>query len=1132
MASTDRIKTLVHEVRRRWRRRAILQGLAVSLFVLLAGALLLLLLYTELNVSPVFITAGAVLCVLLFLGLFVYLVLRPAFHRISDRQVALFIEERLPELEDRLNSAIEIDDRVLSREHSLLIDRLIEDAVQRSVVVPPATLIDEKRGRFLAAGAALSLVLFLIFGYSSLDSFRGPAGGLSLSSIVPVPRPLISVTPGNAEIEKGASQDVVVELREESDDEVELHFKLGDGAWQKSSMNKALNEPAFLYAFSDVQEPIEYFAKAGENRSDTYTISLYEFPDVAQIDLTYSYPRYTGREPRLEQDALGDIEGLKGSTVSLAVQTTGTTERAEMVLEDGRTVALKDAGEGRFEGRYALETDGSYFIRLSDREGKQNKFPEEYRILAVDDEKPYITLTDPKQDVRVNAIQEVLVAVTVEDDFGVKDARLKYSVNGSDEQSIPLAEASTTTETEINGEHLFFLEEYDLQPGDVISYYIEASDHFDREAPEMTDMYFIEVIPFDLEFSQVNNAGAGMPGQPSGVVLSQQQIISATWKLHRERRDREESAFQADVEALAQAQANLQQNIEGRINSTAFAVELQASEDSRKIVAFLRDAVKEMKLAVVELQGARLEEALTPERRALNHLLRADALNKERQIAISRQPGAAGAGGSTEERMTELMDLELDISKDKYETQEQSQPPGQQQDQQVEEALQRIRELARKQQNLAQQAQNNEITGEDRKRTVDRLKRDQDELREQAEELSSNLRQMARSGDQVSREANERMERAADHMEGAEQALQRGDTQQAMSRQQQAVNELQRLEEELNRARTGNARGTLDDLAEQFDRLQEQERRLEQNLQDANREAQRNGGRMSPETAERLRQERRQALDELQQLQRQAENLRERSAANDPELAAAARELVQQIRREDLERSMEESEAALQRGWLDQANRIEEDIQAGLEGVESSMRQLESRLPVTEEEQLARSLEDVRDLMRRIERMEESANQPGGQPGGQQQGESRNQEGQEGEGQQADNAGQGQGRGGDAAARNERMRREMARARETLDRLRNDIGGDPEARAALGRIRNNWARADHTGQRVEGDAADNLFDNEVYESLSQLEAALVRQLDGIALEKKLFGSRKGDVPAEYRELVDKYYETLAKSRNR
>jgi hypothetical protein len=31
------------------------------------------------------------------------------------------------------------------------------------------------------------------------------------------------------------------------------------------------------------------------------------------------------------------------------------------------------------------------------------------------------------------------------------------------------------------------------------------------------------------------------------------------------------------------------------------------------------------------------------------------------------------------------------------------------------------------------------------------------------------------------------------------------------------------------------------------------------------------------------------------------------------------------------------------------------------------------------------------------------------------------------------------------------------------------------------------------------------------------------------MEKKLYGSRPADVPPEYRELVEKYYESLSKS---
>ena len=92
-----------------------------------------------------------------------------------------------------------------------------------------------------------------------------------------------------------------------------------------------------------------------------------------------------------------------------------------------------------------------------------------------------------------------------------------------------------------------------------------------------------------------------------------------------------------------------------------------------------------MKEAVVELEKPALEEALTPERRALNFLLKADALNRDRNVTRneSQAGGGGGGGGNMEDRMTELMDLELDISRDKYEIQEQRQSGEQEQQQQA-----------------------------------------------------------------------------------------------------------------------------------------------------------------------------------------------------------------------------------------------------------------------------------------------------------------------------------------------------------------------------------------------------------------------------------------------------------------
>ena len=89
----------------------------------------------------------------------------------------------------------------------------------------------------------------------------------------------------------------------------------------------------------------------------------------------------------------------------------------------------------------------------------------------------------------------------------MKDVRLMFSVNGEDEQAVPLMKASEEVQAEVSGEHLFYLEDYGLQPGDVISYYVEAEDHYTEPRSEASDMYFIEVIPFDQKFSQVSNGG-------------------------------------------------------------------------------------------------------------------------------------------------------------------------------------------------------------------------------------------------------------------------------------------------------------------------------------------------------------------------------------------------------------------------------------------------------------------------------------------------------------------------------------------------------------------------------------------------------------------------------------------------
>jgi hypothetical protein len=1093
--------------------------------------------YTRLNLPGELYLIGLIGTIIVVGIAGVRYILRPALRQVTDRQIALYVEEKIPDLQDRLNSAVEVSDsESLSRDENILIDRLIDDAARKAESIPLTTVVERGSARLLTYGAAIILGLFLIVGFLSLDDLQR-----AVTEVQQLPTTLrqapVTVQPGNIEVERGASQEIIAELETAADGNVVLHYRAGDRQWQEVDMQEGLDRPAYLHEFTDIQQVIEYTVEVDDERTGPFTISLYEFPEVRRIDVTYEYPDYAARPVRTEENA-GDIRGLKGSTVTVDITTKGSVVNAVLERENSPPVPLERTADHRFQGSFTLETKDFYRIQLTDEEDKQNRFSQEYLIQPVDDEKPFISLSNPGRDIRANAIQEVLVATDVQDDFGVKDVELRYSINGREEQSVPLVNPDSTGRRDISGEHLFFLEEHALEPGDVISYYVEAEDYAPSNDPEVTDMYFIEVMPFDQRFSQVNNAGGGggAGSQPSETVRSQQQIITATWKLYRHQDEMAADEFQSSLDALVQGQSNLRQNIERRLSSTAFSTELQESEKHQQIVESLRNAVDEMKAAEQQLSENELRAALTPERKALNQLLRAEAANKEQQLALQRggSPGG-GSAAATQERMSELMDLELDISKDKYEMQQRGSSSLQQQ---RNDALDKIRELAQKQEQLLERRQQ-ELEGKDNKRFVDRLEREQQELQRQAQNLAQQMRKQARQRGEQNRRMEQQLDRITEQMQEAGRSLRRQDMQEARSQQQQALNELQRVQQKLGIEDTDNLRKQLEDFTQGFDQLKQAEETVGDDIREAAAESQANDGQIDREDLRQLSRRQGSLSEEASQLKEVAQNLRERSAAENPELAAKLENLIRRMEQTNLQENVRSSEQALGDGWLDYARRKQDDIDRSLEQLSTNMEAFEEQLPHTQEERLTESLENVRELtdqMREIQQRAQTLRQAQNQSAQNQQqsqdqraenSSSREQCRQE---QQPSTHAQAQG-SERAQAREKRLQEDLQRAQQSIDRLREQVNDNPETRRQLDRMESfiRRANADYTGVLLDENAADEFFSQEIYSPLSDLELHLARQLDALAMEKKLYGARRGNVPREYQQLVETYYERLSKS---
>src|SRR4029450_6856276 len=112
----------------------------------------------------------------------------------------------------------------------------------------------------------------------------------------------------------------------------------------------------------------------------------------------------------------------------------------------------------------------------------------------------------------------VFVEARAEDDFGVRDLDLVYSVNGGAEKTLRLFDGKKRM-TEVSGGHTFYLEELDVKPGDFVSYYAKAADNDSVQGPKpaMSDMYFVRVRPLSKEFRRApSDAGGGGGGGGGG----------------------------------------------------------------------------------------------------------------------------------------------------------------------------------------------------------------------------------------------------------------------------------------------------------------------------------------------------------------------------------------------------------------------------------------------------------------------------------------------------------------------------------------------------------------------------------------------------------------------------------------
>ncbi|MDE0327245.1 MAG: hypothetical protein OXN27_25240 [Candidatus Poribacteria bacterium] len=1153
------LQARILDARRVWKRSLFWTGFAIVLTGILA------IFIGEAFVDWLMPLPSAVRIALLVIGvgvigylLYKYLV-QPIRASLTLRDIALNVERNHPNLEDRLVSAIEFGNRESADPiEAHMLQRLLDDTTERVKDINFKATIDHSRTRKHVSIAALVVVgcfvLSMLFPteiHTSLLRVLVP-----WEKTDPILTTKLVVEPGNARILRGKSLPIHVTVTGKSAEKVVLMYgNIGEQSVPASETKETgqqinmLQNPddkrGFSYEIFNIDADMEYYVIANEATSERYTVEVFEMPKVTEISVAYTYPDYTGLKP-VVQTGTGNIQAVVGTqaeiklTTNKAIQTATFTRRTDtrdgflasaaeklnmtpepvstpMVISDGNTLTTT----------VDVVEDGTYTVELLCIDGFNNEIPIEYAIKAIPDNVPEVAIKEPGRDVKTTKLGEVEVVAEATDDYGIAELKLMYRV-GSDEQQELIMEPATSTpiaEQEsgeaiqrrvADGTYTFYLEEFDVEPGDIISYYAHAIDNNTRTGPgeASSDIYFVEIRPFNENFQE--GEGEAQQGQPEPnplreVVTSQKQIIRETAKHISTKPSTITAEYEGAVRKTGDKQSTLKDKTQRLVDEFSMAMQGESAV-TPEILMNLEDAIDRMSEATDSLSAVQPTEAIPPEQEALELLIKV-SLELPKVLMQMR---------NSNPELAENFELEMEELQSELENQQNELDMEMQE--QTQEMLDQAREMLEEQEQLSQQSQQLGRENEPAPSEMQQNSQQQEQLSQQAQQMAQQLGTMQQNGQgtqgQRLNQAGQAMQQASEQMQGAAQGMQQQEPQLSAAKGQKAEERLGEAIEQLEKVAAEFTDAALDRAEQQLQQLTEAQSEVQQQTQELRNRSQQSE--LRPEDyrqASELANEQRALQRDLEALERTLDNIQQELAPDNPEAAQNVADATRRLAEEQTVEDMSTARRALQWRSFRAADQNQQEAVDTLRQAQADLQQAQANMANTEEEQLEAALqqlqqaqEQMEDIQRELQAME-----------GQEQTEEQQRRQQQ------------------LAQQQQQIQERMQQAQETMQRQNNQ---QPGQQPGEGEAENQEARAGGRESDREIDRLwlgmldtmdyrpgnrSNPFPNYelVIRDLEKLEVALEERLNTLQEQKQLTQVAKEDVPPEYRRLVDNYYESLS-----
>ncbi len=518
------------------------------------------------------------------LGALTVWVTRPLRVRVADEDLAQALEDVVPELGDRVASALDFERRLddpHERESRTMMRAVVRQAAAFAAQIRPATLIDGRPAKRAAAAAFAAATLLVVVAAAAPTEFAlWVRRGLLLADVEWPRRTAIRVLdfpPDEARIiTHGDDLQIVAEVTGKRPRELRLHYEALE--YVDAASEPVVTETdtrrmfpiedengatgRYTFQFRAISTSFRFWVTGGDDndRDPVYGVRSLVPPRVASITGRVTYPAYSALLPATVREASFDV--LAGSRVELKLRTNMPLASARLVHEDGATQEVLPTGAG---DELALEFTPfdlvSFHLELTAASGQRNrKDDDRFLIRAVPDRAPEVRVLFPLGRLYRTPQGFVPVKALVRDDFGVAAAAIDVESDDAVLLQAPLYPPAAAADTAPGGAaagdantskrvdlhhslELAALSAGDApaaRPGEVLHVLVRATDNDGQEttAPEVT----IEVLsPEDLE-RRLAQRQVGLRDQLTQLRAHQRRTLDGIRALAADARERADAA--------------------------------------------------------------------------------------------------------------------------------------------------------------------------------------------------------------------------------------------------------------------------------------------------------------------------------------------------------------------------------------------------------------------------------------------------------------------------------------------------------------------------------------------------------------------------------------------------------------